>query len=490
MMGTTARVAARAEGLVRRYGSGPAAVTALDGVSIEIQAGTLTVVIGPSGSGRSTLLSILSAADNITLPSAIAGRRPEREWLAAVAEAVGLADRVSHRPGELSGGQKQRVAIARALASRPAIIFADEPTGNLDSRASAEVLGLLRRCVCEFGQTVVMVTHDPVAVRSVVSAQITADAKTSFYVQATSTDAGITPRLATVLAHVPAVVRVTEVRSTDATVSGAAHQSVDGVDPAAIGAFTSLGLRSGSLASLNAGELLVSQPVADARHWRSGQVVTVTFGSYGVSRFRIGGIFTNTGPLSPYLISNATFTADTGVRTDSTDLVRAPSSARHALLTALAGYPGAQLLDQAGYAKNRSAILGTILNLITALLVLAVIIALLGIVNTLALSVAERTRELGLLRAIGMRRGQLGQMIAGESLIIGGIGAALGTALGLGLGAALAAAFTRSQQLTVSIPAGQIVIYAVAAAFAGLLAAIGPARRAARMNMLAAMTTE
>jgi putative ABC transport system ATP-binding protein len=388
MMGTTARVAARAEGLVRRYGSGPAAVTALDGVSIEIQAGTLTVVIGPSGSGRSTLLhclagldkpdsgqvwigeeeitampdrqltrlrrdrvgfvfqafnllSILSAADNITLPSAIAGRRPEREWLAAVAEAVGLADRVSHRPGELSGGQKQRVAIARALASRPAIIFADEPTGNLDSRASAEVLGLLRRCVCEFGQTVVMVTHDPVAVRSVVSAQITADAKTSFYVQATSTDAGTTPRLATVLAHVPAVARVTEVRSTDATVSGAAHQSIDGVDPAAIGVFTSPGQRSGSLASLSAGELLVSQSVADAHHWRSGQVVAITFGSYGVSRFRIGGIFTNTGPLSPYLISNATFTADTGVRTDNIDLVRAPSSARHALLTALAGYRGA-----------------------------------------------------------------------------------------------------------------------------------------------------
>jgi energy-coupling factor transporter ATP-binding protein EcfA2 len=116
--------------------------------------------------------------------------------------------------------------------------------------------------------------------------------------------------------------------------------------------------------------------------------------------------------------------------------------------------------------------------------------AILGIVNTIALSVAERTRELGLLRAIGMRRGQLRLMIAGESLIVGGIGAALGTALGLGLGASLAAAFTRSQQLTVAIPAGQIVIYAFAAAFTGVLAAIGPAHRAARMNMLAAMTTE
>jgi putative ABC transport system ATP-binding protein len=109
------------------------------------------------------LLPVLPAAANITLPLDIAGRDPDRDWLAAVVEAVGLAGRLSHRPGELSGGQQQRVAIARALVSRPAIVFADEPTGNLDSGASAEVLGLLRRCVTEFGQTVVMVTHDPVA---------------------------------------------------------------------------------------------------------------------------------------------------------------------------------------------------------------------------------------------------------------------------------------------------------------------------------------
>ena len=223
--------------------------------------------------------------------------------------------------------------------------------------------------------------------------------------------------------------------------------------------------------------------------WNSSSSTSPT-GSYGSSRRRIGGIFGNTGPLSGYLVSNATFTADTGIRTDAVDLVRAPASACPALRQALAGYPGAQLLDQAGYARSRGAILGTILNLITALLVLAVIIALLGIVNTLALSIAERTRELGLLRAIGMRRGQLSQMIAAESVIIAVIGAVLGAALGLGLGAALAAAFTRSQQLTVVIPAGQVVAYVAAAALTGLLAAIAPARRAAKMNMLAAIGAE
>jgi putative ABC transport system ATP-binding protein len=202
--------AARAEKLTKRYGDGQATVTALDGVSIEISAGSFTAVMGPSGSGKSTLmhcmagldsadsgrvwvggeeitsmpdgrltklrrdrvgfvfqafnlLPILSAAGNITLPPDIAGLDLDRDWVATVIDAVGLADRLGHRPSELSGGQQQRVAIARALVSRPAIVFADEPTGNLDSKASAEVLDLLRRCVREFGQTVVMVTHDPVA---------------------------------------------------------------------------------------------------------------------------------------------------------------------------------------------------------------------------------------------------------------------------------------------------------------------------------------
>ena len=202
--------AARACEVTRIYGRGPAAVTALDAVSVDIPADSFVAVMGPSGSGKSTLmhcmagldtvtsgriwiggtelsglggrqltrlrrdrvgfvfqaynlLPVLTAAENITLPLDIAGRPADPQWLATVTGTVGLDDRLRHRPSELSGGQQQRVAIARALASRPEIVFADEPTGNLDSRAGGEVLGLLRRSVTEFGQTVVMVTHDPVA---------------------------------------------------------------------------------------------------------------------------------------------------------------------------------------------------------------------------------------------------------------------------------------------------------------------------------------
>ena len=202
--------AARAIELTKVYGTGETAVHALDGVSVDFRHREFTAVMGPSGSGKSTLLHCLAALDtvtsgeviigdtsltglndkaltalrrdrvgfvfqafnlvptlsareNILLPLAIAGRTPDPGWYDTVITAVGLRDRLSHKPNELSGGQQQRVACARALVSRPAIVFADEPTGNLDSTATAEVLAFLRRSVDEFDQTVVMVTHDPVA---------------------------------------------------------------------------------------------------------------------------------------------------------------------------------------------------------------------------------------------------------------------------------------------------------------------------------------
>ncbi|TQS40470.1 ABC transporter ATP-binding protein [Cryptosporangium phraense] len=196
--------------LTKTYGTGDTRVSALRGVSLAVPSGQFLAIMGPSGSGKSTLLHCLagldratsgqvrindeelgglrdgrltrlrrdavgfvfqsfnllptlSAAENILLPLRLAGRRPDREWLDRVIDLLGLADRMHHRPNQLSGGQQQRVAVARALITRPAVVFADEPTGNLDSRSGAEVLSLLRASVRELGQTVVMVTHDPKA---------------------------------------------------------------------------------------------------------------------------------------------------------------------------------------------------------------------------------------------------------------------------------------------------------------------------------------
>jgi putative ABC transport system ATP-binding protein len=201
-------IAARARGLTKAYGSGETTVLALDAVDVDIARGRFTAVMGPSGSGKSTLMHCLAgldtvsagqvwlgdteitglkdreltrlrrdrigfmfqsfnliptlnAAENITLPMDIAGHKPDQQWLDQVIDTLGLRDRLKHRPSQLSGGQQQRVACARALASRPELIFADEPTGNLDSRAGLEVLAFLREAVDALGQTVVMVTHDP-----------------------------------------------------------------------------------------------------------------------------------------------------------------------------------------------------------------------------------------------------------------------------------------------------------------------------------------
>ncbi len=229
-------VAARAVDAVKTYGEGDTVVNALAGVTVDFQAGQFTAIMGPSRSGKSTLMHCLagldehtsgsvwiegsnltepkdkdltklrrdrigfvfqafsliptlSAEENIVLPMSLAGHSPDQAWVDQIVATVNLANRLDHRPSELSGGQQQRVAVARALASKPAIIFADEPTGNLDSRSSAEILSFMRQAVSDFGQTIVMVTHDPVAASYADRVLILADGNIVHEIHQPTTDA-------------------------------------------------------------------------------------------------------------------------------------------------------------------------------------------------------------------------------------------------------------------------------------------------------------
>jgi putative ABC transport system ATP-binding protein len=232
----TELVAATAVGVSKVYGKGEAQVRALDGIDVNFGSGRFTAIMGPSGSGKSTLMHVLAGLDtvtsgkvfigevdvsklndrqltqlrrdrigfifqafnliptltaleNVTLPGALAGRKPDKAWLDHVIATVGLTSRLHHRPSELSGGQQQRVAVARALAGRPQIIFADEPTGNLDSRTGAEILSFMRGAVHDLGQTIVMVTHDPVAASYADRAVFLADGRIVDAIDAPTSDA-------------------------------------------------------------------------------------------------------------------------------------------------------------------------------------------------------------------------------------------------------------------------------------------------------------
>lgn len=390
------------------------------------------------------------------------------------------------------------VTVLAPLVVRPLAYLAGAPLVRLPGRVGLLARGNTMRnpkrtsataAALMIGLAVIAGTSVLVSsARAEIGQQVSAASRTDFYVQTTNSASGISPALAGIIARQPGVRGVTEVRETNATVAGTANRNVEGVDQAAIGQFTNLGVTAGQVSALgNPGTIMVTSAAAAGGSWKVGDTVQVQFGSYGVYRLRIAAIFANVGPLSDYLVSMATLAADSGVRTDRVDLVQAPASARGALQAALTGYPGAKLLDQTGYIASQTAVLNSLLTLVTAMLVLAIVIALLGVVNTLALSIVERTKEIGLLRAIGMRRGQLRQMVAAESMIISVIGALLGTVLGVGLGVALAEALTRSQHATVAIPAGQLLIYILATGAAGVLASIGPARRAAKLNMLTAI---
>jgi putative ABC transport system ATP-binding protein len=234
-MVTDTRIAARAVDLTRIYGTGETAVRALDAVSVDFAAGSFTAIMGPSGSGKSTLMHCLAGLDaptdgrvyigdteitrlndrrltrirrdrigfvfqsfnllptltarqNITLPLDLAGRRPDKDRLTTLIDSLGLSDRLDHRPSELSGGQQQRVAIARALITAPEVVFADEPTGALDSRTAAALLTFLKQSVTQLGQTIVMVTHDPIAASYADRALLLSDGRITSSIESPTTD--------------------------------------------------------------------------------------------------------------------------------------------------------------------------------------------------------------------------------------------------------------------------------------------------------------
>jgi putative ABC transport system permease protein len=377
-------------------------------------------------------------------------------------------------------------APLRRLPARIGSLATDNAAHN-PRRAAATAASLM------IGLAAVTVTAVVIgSLKSTGEADIGRASHADLYVTAANSDSVLGAGLAPAVANHDGVALVSEVRRSDATVAGSTHQAVYGVDPATIGQLTDLGIRSGSIDRLATGDVLVSTRAADAHHLTVGGVITMEFGQAGAREVTIGGTFADRGPLGDYLLSLDAFDADTGRPLDNLILVQArPGVAigdlRAQLNGLLGDYPGAEVLDKAGYQSAAAAMLDQLLNLTIGLLVLAVIIALLGIANTLALSIHERTREIGVLRAVGMRRGQLAATITVEAGIVATYGGLLGLALGVGLGSALSVALGSGVP---ALPVPQLATFLVVAVLAAMVASALPARRAARMNMLNAIANE
>ena len=307
--------------------------------------------------------------------------------------------------------------------------------------------------------------------------------------------AGYSPEATRVAAKVPGVATVSPSGWGQARIDGAGT-GYSSVDPATVTNAFKLHLTAGSAKDLGDDGILVTSRAAKSHHWKVGDTVPMEFAATGAKDLTVRGIFAYNRVLeSDYLISLATQEANEGDRLDSTTLVMLDRGAdkgavKDRITAALADHPDAKVLDQKGFEKEIGGFVDALLALVSAMLLLAVVIALLGIVNTLALSVFERTRELGLLRAIGMTRSQVRSMVRWESVVISLIGAALGAALGIGLGMALAQSLKGDGVTELAIPSGQVMAYVVGAALAGVLAAVGPSRSAAKVDVLKAVVSD
>ncbi|CAM5351596.1 Vitamin B12 import ATP-binding protein BtuD [Streptomyces tendae] len=397
-----------------------------------------------------SLLPSLNAMENITLPMDIAGRKYDRAWLERVVETVGLAGRLKHRPTQLAGGQQQRDAVARALAVRPEIIFGDERIGNLDSRAGREVLGFMRRSVRPGARS-------------------------------------------------PAT------RCSGRHADLARRQERDDVrrHGRSTVAFTPRASRPRDDARASSPPPTAPTPCRSAR--TTPRSTACTSATPSPSPSRAAGPRSSRSPRSPATTWPSTRAPGTSAsrrcgrpagreRPAEHDHVRqgrtAGDQAYAALKKSLDAYPQYQVADQTDYKQELKDQLGQLLNMVYGLLALAIIVAVLGVVNTLALSVVERTREIGLMRAIGLSRRQLRRMIRMESVLIALFGALLGLGLGMGWGATAQELLALEGLNVLDIPWPTIIGVFIGSAFVRLFAALVPAFRAGRMNVLNAIATE
>jgi putative ABC transport system permease protein len=316
------------------------------------------------------------------------------------------------------------------------------------------------------------------------------------FVTSSSTQApGFSPEVIKVVKGVSGVGSVTASGWGQARFGGS-DSSYSAVDPATAADGLNLGVSSGSVAALGTTGVVVAQSAATSHGWKVGDVIQSEFAATGKHNLRVVGIYNGKGWIGDdFIISIAAQTAAAGQQLTSSGLVRlAPgadrSTVQSAITAALADHPDAKVLDRKGFEKEASGFIDKLLTFVTVMLLLAVLIALLGIVNTLVLSVFERTRELGLLRAVGMTRAQVRAMVRWESVVISLIGALAGAALGIGLGLALSQALADEGIKAISIPGLQVTLYVVLAAVAGVLAAIGPARSAAKVDVLKAVVAD
>ena len=313
---------------------------------------------------------------------------------------------------------------------------------------------------------------------------------------ASSQAEGFSPEAAVAAAQVDGVKALSATGFGSARINGSGT-SYSSIDPSTVQSLLNLDMSDGSVTDMGPNDILVSRDVADANNWTVGDKVPVEFAATGKDDLTISGIFDASGGYleSDYLLSISGQTVHAGQQLITSALIQiddgaSQSDVQSGIEAALANHPDAKVVDQQGYEDQIGGTIDNLLALVTVMLLLAVIIALLGIVNTLALSVFERTRELGLLRAVGMTSGQVRAMVRWESAVISLMGAIVGAALGVGLGVALSQTLKDEGIKAISVPVPQVLLYIVLAGVAGVLAAIGPARSAARVDVLRAVVTE